>query len=38
LFLELRDNVHGESLRMEQERIGYRWALSAIERALSAPD
>jgi hypothetical protein len=33
LFLELRDNIHGERLRMEQERIGYQWALAAISGA-----
>lgn len=33
LFLELRDNVHSERLRMEQERIGYTWALAAIRDA-----
>jgi hypothetical protein len=33
LFHELRDNIHGERLRMEQERVGYQWALAAISRA-----
>jgi hypothetical protein len=30
LFLELRDDVHGAHVRMEQERIGYGW----VQRAL----
>ncbi|NNG25864.1 DUF3322 domain-containing protein [Telluria aromaticivorans] len=33
LFIELCDNIHGERLRMEQERVGYRWALAAIRNA-----
>lgn len=33
LFLELRDNLHFERLRMEQERVGYQWAQAAIHRA-----
>ena len=33
LFLELRDNMHGERVRMEQERIAYQWALTAIRKA-----
>ena len=32
LFLELSDTVHGEPLRMEQERIGDQWALAATGR------
>ncbi len=31
LFLALRDNVLGERLRLEQERIAYAWVTSAIE-------
>jgi hypothetical protein len=31
LFLALRDNVIGERLRLEQERIAYAWVTSAIE-------
>ena len=30
LFLQLRDNVFGERVRLEQERIGYTWAVDAI--------
>ena len=34
LFVELRDNAHAPNLRMEQERIPYRWAVEAIRQAL----
>lgn len=30
LFQALRDDVYGEQLRLEQERIGYEWAVAAI--------
>lgn len=30
LFADLRDNVYGERVRLEQERIGFSWALAAI--------
>lgn len=30
LFLQLREDVHGERLRLEQERIAYAWAVNAI--------
>jgi hypothetical protein len=30
LFVELRDNIHAKNLRMEQERVRYRWAVDAI--------
>jgi len=30
LFIALRDNCHAERLRLEQERIGYTWAVEAI--------
>ena len=30
LFAELRDDAHGKHVRMEQERIGYAWAVAAI--------
>lgn len=30
LFYALRDDRHGERLRLEQERIGYDWAVAAI--------
>lgn len=33
LFLELRDDIHGARLRMEQERIIYQWARTAIRNA-----
>jgi len=33
LFHALRDGVHGERLRLEQERIGYEWAVAAIRSA-----
>ncbi len=33
LFLQLRDNLVGERLRLEQERIGYAWAVEAIRRS-----
>jgi hypothetical protein len=33
LFLELRNNVHAQNLRMEQERVGYTWAVEAIRKA-----
>lgn len=33
LFLALRENIHGDRLRMEQERIAFRWALEAIRKA-----
>jgi len=33
LFIELRDDVHSARLRMEQERIGYGWAVKAIRAA-----
>lgn len=32
LYLTLRDNVFGERLRLEQERISYGWVTGAIER------
>ena len=35
LFVELRDNIHGPNLRMEQERIPYTWAVKAIRHALA---
>jgi len=31
LFSALRDNVHGEHVRMEQERIGYGWVKAVLE-------
>lgn len=34
LFVELRDNVHGAQLRMEQERLPYAWVLEAIRIAI----
>ena len=33
LFAALRDGDHGERIRMEQERIGYDWAVAAIRSA-----
>lgn len=30
LFSQLRDDVHGACLRLEQERIGYAWVVAAI--------
>ena len=33
LFRELRDNHHGQHLRLEQERIAYHWVVDAIRRA-----
>jgi hypothetical protein len=30
LFEELRDNVHGERIRLEQERLGFRWVSEAV--------
>lgn len=30
LFLQLREDVYSERLRLEQERIGYAWAVNAI--------
>jgi hypothetical protein len=30
LFSELRDDVHGQHVRMEQERIGYEWVKNAL--------
>jgi len=33
LFVELRDNIHAQHLRMEQERIGFQWAVEAIRKA-----
>lgn len=33
LFQELRDDVHGERVRMEQERIGFAWVREAIAKA-----
>jgi hypothetical protein len=33
LFLDLRDDVHGERVRMEQERIGFAWVLAALGKA-----
>jgi len=33
LFTQLRDNVFEERLRLEQERIGYTWAVDAIRRS-----
>lgn len=30
LFGELRDNLHGQHIRMEQERIGYGWVTSVL--------
>lgn len=35
LFSQLRDDVHGEYLRLEQERIGYAWVVTAIGRIAS---
>ncbi|MEW6763731.1 MAG: Wadjet anti-phage system protein JetD domain-containing protein [Pseudomonadota bacterium] len=35
LFVELRDNIHGPNLRMEQERIPYTWAVEAIRNVLA---
>lgn len=35
LFTQLRENVHGEGLRLEQERIGYEWVLAAIRQSVS---
>ena len=32
LFDELRDNRIREHLRLEQERVGYRWVTRALER------
>ena len=32
LFCALRDNVHGQHIRMEQERIGYGWVKDALDR------
>jgi len=32
LFGALRDNVHGQHIRMEQERIGYGWVKGALGR------
>lgn len=32
VFQALRDDVFGERLRMEQERIGFRWVRDAVER------
>lgn len=36
LFVELRDNVHGTNLRMEQERLPYACVLEAIRIALAS--
>ncbi|MDT1848130.1 hypothetical protein FPK55_28010, partial [Acinetobacter baumannii] len=33
LFLRLRDDLVDERLRLEQERIGYAWAVDAIRRS-----
>lgn len=33
LFLRLRDNMFEERLRLEQERIGYTWAVDAIRQS-----
>ena len=33
LFLQLRDNMFEERLRLEQERIGYTWAVDAIRQS-----
>lgn len=35
LFSELRDDVHGARIRLEQERIGYEWAVAAIRHSAS---
>lgn len=35
LFGQLRDNVVGERIRLEQERIGYGWAVKAIRDMVS---
>ena len=32
LFGELRDNVHGAHVRMEQERVGYGWVQGVLDR------
>jgi len=33
LFAQLRGNVFEERLRLEQERIGYAWAVDAIRQS-----
>lgn len=35
LFGQLRDNIVGERIRLEQERIGYAWAVQAIREIAS---
>lgn len=35
LFAQLRGDVHGERLRLEQERVGYGWAVAAIRAIVS---
>jgi len=35
LFMQLRDDVHAPRLRLEQERIGYDWAVRAIQGVCS---
>jgi len=32
LFVQLRDDVHGERLRLEQERLAYTWVVDAIRK------
>jgi hypothetical protein len=35
LYNALRENIFGERLRLEQERIAYGWVISAIERNVN---
>lgn len=32
LYGELRDNLHDQHIRLEQERIGYGWVRSVLDR------
>lgn len=36
LFVQLRNDAFGQCLRLEQERIGYRWAVAAIREIASS--
>lgn len=37
LFISLINNLHGESLRLEQERINFKYVLAAVERITAQP-
>ena len=32
LFAALRDDVHGQHVRLEQERIGYGWMMDVLDK------